>query len=230
MLAALEPRKAADGTLSIPSAELTRIALPRFHWIAKNRFWEGPPELIIPDHLYWSVAEDAILARATHYMPLFVFPRVQNVQYLGTIDHGFMPAAGLLESERWYMTAQDEPSSYELSLAAHDQYFNPYERGSERDLARHLSLLCENFHLHNLDRPVRIAAHTVPEERWREVEQASGEVLARIRRRLQKYVLTAWRPDVVTEADECELVWSPDLPLQPEAETRSVLSAPVAVA
>jgi hypothetical protein len=226
MLAALGPRK---GCLSISSSELTRIALARFHWIARNRFWEGPPELTIPDHIYWSVATDAILARATHYMPLFVFPRVRDVQYLGTIDHGFIPASGLVGTERWYMTAEDEPSSFELSLAAHDQNFNPYERGSERDLARHLSLLCENFHLHNLERPVRIAADPVPEERWREVEEASAEIVMRIRERLRKYVLTAWRPDTVTEADECALVWSPDLPFGAEPEMCPIAS-PGAVA
>jgi hypothetical protein len=103
-------------------------------------------------------------------------------------------------------------------LAAHDQNFNPYERGSERDLARHLSLLCENFHLHNLERPIRIAADLVPEERWREVEEASAEIVMRIRERLRKYVLTAWRPDAATDADECALVWSPDLPLAAEPE------------
>jgi len=218
MLSALDGYKSEDGTLSISSSALTTIALPRFHTIARNRFWEGPPDLTIPDHIYWPVAESAILAHATHYMPLFVFPRVQDVRYLGTIDHGFIPASGVLEPERWFMSAQNEPSSYELSLAQHDQRFKPYERGSPRDLARFLSQLCENFHLHNLQRPVRIAAGSVPEERWREVEHASAETLLRIRKRLQKYVLTAWRPDMAAEADECELVWTPDLPSPEEEE------------
>jgi hypothetical protein len=218
MLAALDAYKRADGILDISSPALTALALPRFHAIARNRFWEGPPDLTIPDHIYWRVAEAAILAHATHYMPLFVFPRGRDVQYLGTIDHGFIPASGVLETERWFMSAQDEPSSYELSLAQHDQRFKPYERGSPRDLARFLSQLCESFHLHNLDRPVRIAAHAVPEERWCEVEQASTQIVLRIRERLQKYVLTAWRPDTAAEADECERVWTLDAPSRRERQ------------
>ena len=218
MLVALDEYKGADGTLDISSSALTALALPRLHAIARNRFWEGPPDLTIPDHIYWPVAEAAILAHATHYMPLFVFPRARDVQYLGTIDHGFIPASGVLDTERWFMSAQNEPSSYELSLAQHDQRFKPYQRGSPRDLARFLSQLCENFHLHNLDRPVRIAAHAVPEERWCEVEHASAQILHRIRERLQKYVLTAWRPDMAAEADECERVWTVDLPSRGEEQ------------
>ncbi len=193
MLAALDEYKADDGTLNISSSALTALALPRFHAIARNRFWAGPPDLTIPDHIYWPVAESAILVHATHYMPLFVFPRAHDVQYLGTIDHGFIPASGVLEPERWFMSAQNEPSSYELSLAQHDQ-------------------LCENFHLHNLERPVRIAAGAVHEQRWCEVERESAEILRQIRQRLQKYVLTPWRPDMAAQADECDLVWSPKLP------------------
>jgi hypothetical protein len=230
MLPVLERYKSADGTLSISSSDLTGIALPRFHWIARNRFWEGPPGLTIPDHLYWSVSDSAILVRATHYMPLFVFPRGQDAQYLGTIDHGFILASGIMEHERWVMAAETEPSSYELSLAQHDQRFPPYEQGSVRDLARFLSQLCEHFHLHNLERSVRIASHAVPEARWREVEQASSEIPVEVRKRLQKYVLAAWRPDFATEADECALVWCPDLPFQLEPETPSVTSARSAVA
>ena len=151
-------------------------------------------------------------------MPLFVFPRVHDVKYLGTIDHGFIPASGVLEPERWFMSAQNEPSSYELSLAQHDQRFKPYERGSPRDLARFLSQLCESFHLQNLGRPVRIAARPVPEERWGEVEQETAEILLLIRQRLQRYVLTPWRPDMAAEADECDLAWTPELPERAEAQ------------
>ena len=209
MLAALAPLESPDGVLSIASAELTRLALPRLHWIARGRFWEGPPGLTIPDNLYWWVADSAILARATHFMPLVVFPRLPDIRYLGTIDHGFVPAAGIAESERWLMAAPAEPSSYELSLTSHDQFFPHYERGSVRDLARFLSLQCEYQHLRNLERPVRISAEPVSAARWREITEKSGAVLGQIRQRLQKYVLTAWRPDGATEAEECALVWQP---------------------
>jgi hypothetical protein len=50
------------------------------------------------------------------------------------------------------------------------------------------------------------------------VEQASAETLLRIRKHLQKYVLTAWRPDMAAEADECEFVWTPDLPSRGEEQ------------
>ena len=211
MLPVLNRLKSRNGVLGISSEELTRLALPRFHWIAKSRFWQGPRGLTIPDNLYWSVSSDAVLVRATHFMPLFVFPRVREVTYSGTIDHGFIPAAGIAERERWLMSSETEPSSYELSLPSHDQYFKDFERGSVRDLARFLGLLCEHQHLDNLARPVRITSEKVPEERWEQVEQESSNVLAEIRNRLQKFALTPWRPDEATEAEDCRLVWSPDL-------------------
>jgi hypothetical protein len=205
MLDALMEYRSPDGRLAIGSSELTRIALPRFHWIALNRYWEGPPGMVIPDHLYWRVSETAILVHATHYMPLFVFPRLRDVDYLGTIDHGFIPSAGIIDTERWFMASADEPSSYEMSLASHDQRFKPFERGSARDIARFLGLLCEHFHVRNLVRPVRIAADAVSKERWHEVEEHSAAIIDEIRRRLQYYVLTPGRPDWVAEADECQL-------------------------
>jgi hypothetical protein len=223
MLAAFAPFYSPDGLLGIASAALTRLALPRLHWIARGRFWDGPPGLTIPDNLYWWVADTALLARATHFMPLLVFPRTQNIRYHGTIDHGFVPAAGIAESERWLMAAADEPSSFELSLTSHDQHFPAYERGSVRDLARFLSMQCEYQHLHNLQRPVRIAAEPVSEARWQEIAERSGRILSEARQRLKKYVLTPWRPDCVTEAEECALIWAP--PLASAARQRTAPAA-----
>lgn len=221
ILAVLEAERGADGTLSIGSAALTRIALPRLHWIAKGQFWDGPPDLSIPNNIHWWVSETAVLLRSTHFMPVYVFPRERDVRFSGTIDHGFVPTAGILDSERWLMASADEPSSYEISLPSHDQRFNSYERGSVRDHARFLLQLCENVHLNNLERTVRIAADPVAEERWQQVERYSADILGRIRKKLQKYVMTPWRPDWSTEPDACDLTWSPGLP------GRSRAAAPV---
>jgi hypothetical protein len=73
--------------------------------------------------------------------------------------------------------------------------FPPYEPGSVRELSRFLGLLCEAVHLHNLEKPVKIAADPVPEELWNEVIAESSEVLSEVRRHLQHYSLTPWRLD-----------------------------------
>lgn len=195
MLAALKPHVGRDRLLSLSSQDMTRIALRNLHWIAKGRFWNGAPDLTIPDNLYWQVADTAIIARATHYMPLYVFPRVREVVYSGTIDHGFVPSSGIFPEEVWRFEDASEPSSWELSLTSHDQYFPPYERGSVRDFARFLSLQCEAVHQQNLLRAVRISAEHVPEERWREVTRESALVLDAVADELRHYVLTPWRPD-----------------------------------
>ncbi len=195
MMAAMLPYRRESGILSISSNEMTRIALRNLHWIAEGRFWNGTPDLTIPDNIYWKVDENAILARATHYMPLFVFPRVRKVTYHGTIDHGFVPASGVGAHEIWRFEHESEPSSWELSLSSHDQHFPPYERGSVRDIARFLSIQCDAVHIRNLIRPVRIAADPVPEDRWQEVIAESDQKLDEVQAELQYYVMTPWRPD-----------------------------------
>ena len=76
----------------------------------QSQFWNGRPGLTTPNNIHWWVAEDAILLRSTHFMPVYVFPRAQEVQFSGTIDHGIVPAAGVHESERWLMASEAEPS------------------------------------------------------------------------------------------------------------------------
>lgn len=165
--------------IDIAPRDLMQLAFHNLHPITMARFWDGPPGLIVPDNLYWIAGVGAILARCTHYMPVYVFPRLSSISFSGTIDHDLVANIGVESAERWLVPDSDQFAGIEVSPPGHSQNFAPYERGSVTSMVRFFEL-CQPIHEHNLQHRCRIHNGQLPDHDWQRTEEASTAVVRRV--------------------------------------------------
>ncbi|WP_439579182.1 hypothetical protein [Elioraea sp.] len=119
--AAIDGRfRAADGTVSITTVELSRLWLANLHPQLMMHFVDGPHGTPFhPSHLYWGVGERGVIIRGFHLYPIAVKPPASRVRFAGTIDDDLVARIGASWDERFI--AQDSRRLFccELSPAEH---------------------------------------------------------------------------------------------------------------
>jgi len=191
--------RAADGaTLTIASRDLVGFALQHLHPIAISHLWEEGGGSLVPANLYWRVDGEGLLARCFHLHPLLVNPARKNVHFQGTVDDGFVLAACPDGGSDYVVMDSDQLLACEISRQTHTVQTN-LTKGVVSDIAAWADGAANQRHRELVLTPIRFHATAMTEDKWRAVEQRSGQVIDQAFTHLNTHwrVLLITRPKVL---------------------------------
>src|SRR3974390_1102735 len=90
----------ADGTsLSISPRALMGVAMKHLHPISIMHLHDHEGEYLMPQELFWRIADEGIIARCFHIHPILVYPRNRDAKFTTTVDDDYLSSACPDESE-----------------------------------------------------------------------------------------------------------------------------------
>jgi hypothetical protein len=172
-------RSETGDAIAIAPRDLVRLALDTLHPIAKSHMFHAESEDVLLSNLYWRVANDGLLARCFHLHPFLVYPRVKNAPFTNTVDGDYLEAACPDPAETYVIADSDEFSAWELSDA--DRRVPTMSRAKPlEDLLSWVRRKTTPRHRALIRQPIRIHCGMSDAALWQQVEQESGESMAKL--------------------------------------------------
>jgi hypothetical protein len=138
--------RAPEGTLTVPSRELVKVALDALHpTVTACRLDQQRMSSAHPNQFFWRVNDETLICRSMLLFPLAVVPRRDVEPAVTFCDYGFIeqlapdatPVA-LADSDSWF--------ALELCPARHESWLIREGGATTPDLARSLSAWSTAFH------------------------------------------------------------------------------------
>ncbi len=178
----LAARRDGDGVLAIAPRELVEVAMRHLHPISTKHFWDDGEGDLIPANLFWTVADEGLLAHCFHLHPLLVYPECKRVVFGGTVDDDFVEMA-CPSGDDHVVTDSDDLLVCEIS-GWHHRVETRFRKGVVDDLVTWAEANTDSRHRRLVRVPIRFHSTATTEPLWNAAEHAAKAVVDTVSARL----------------------------------------------
>lgn len=163
--------------MAISARILMKIALNNLHSITVKHLWKGADQMI-PNNLFWVVADEGLVGRCFHLHPLMVNPCQKTRKFLSTIDYDYPLSACPDLKDHYVITDSDEVCICELTTETREMTGVP--NGSMKELILFAERQANPNHLHNAGQIIKMHTGTQTFEKWEEAIADSNAVFKQL--------------------------------------------------
>ena len=162
-----------DGiAINISPIALGALWFKNIHPLLRMHFVEGEEGAAFhPSHLYWSVAQEGIVARCFHLYPIVVYPKNSPADFTTTIDDDLV--GNLAIARREIFLAQDSRDLFCCELSPPEQYVGDIARRGNIDRYVDFYASHSGHNIRNLEKEIIISGVRILGPDWRSVRLKS---------------------------------------------------------
>src|SRR5262245_22143086 len=177
----------ADGlSIVISPRELMAIAMKHLHPLSMMHLHDADDIDIMPQAVFWRVAEEGLVARCFHIHPILVHPRVRNAPFSTTVDDDYLRAACPDPADEYVVADSDEFCLCELSGIQRGVVGLP-RTGNDIDIARWAWTSARPHHFEHLCRRIMLHTNGTTGPEWQAVAARSDAVVRDILEHLVEF-------------------------------------------
>lgn len=171
--------KKCQPTFSFTPRELVKLALQYLHPITHSHFFSEKEGGLMPANLFWTVGQDAIIARCFHLHPLVAYGKSLGSHFQSTIDDDLALAFKPGVNEEYVVTDSDELIAFEMSSLSHT-VLAAYRKSNIEDIVAWAEVSTNSKHRTFIKETIKIHAGDADNPEWLQTKMISDAVVDQI--------------------------------------------------
>lgn|GEM_PF-6164853 len=172
-------------TCSFTPRELVKLGLKYLHPITHSHFFSEKDGGLMPANLFWTVGQDALIARCFHLHPLVAYGKSIGSQFQSTIDDDLALVFNPGVNEEYVVTDSDELIAFELSSLSHT-VLAAYRKSNIEDIVGWAEISTNTKHRAFIKKTIKIHSGDTENAEWLQTEKIADAVVEQILNTLEQ--------------------------------------------